>query len=360
MRRFEIHEDIAAAETPPAAFYTDPDWYAEALEKVHARGWHAVPDLPALAEPGSVVPFVLQPDGLREPLVLVRGEDGTLRAFANVCSHRGNLVVQEPGVRRGLRCEYHGRRFDLAGAYQSMPEMEGARDFPRPCDSLRPVALGTWGPLHFVSLDPEVPLEQVLAPLEERMVGMPVDRLEPEPADTQDYEFDGNWALYNDNYLEGFHVPYVHPELARYLDYKAYRTLPQDHAVVQVGNAREGELAFSLPPGHPDHPDPVAGLYFWLFPSTMLNFYPWGLSLNIVEPLGHARTRVRYRSWVWDRETRGQGAGGVILATESQDQHVVGTTWRGLQSRSYRRGRYSPTQERGVHHFHRLLSRYLG
>ena len=116
--------------------------------------------------------------------------------------------------------------------------------------------------------------------------------------------------------------------------------------------AREGEPAFDG--------TSVAALYWFVFPNLMLNFYPWGLSLNLVEPQSPQRTRVRFRSYVGDAARGATGAGGALDLVEAQDESIVEAVQRGVRSRLYRGGRYSPAHERGVHHFHRLLCRLLG
>ncbi len=361
MDSFVIDPDITRARTLPAEVYTDPAWFRRSLDRVMARAWLPLVDLPELAEAGSVHPFTLLPGGLDEPLVLVRGEDGRLRCFSNVCPHRGNVVVQEGGIRNRIRCGYHGRRFDLSGRFLSMPEFDGVAGLCPEDEGLRELPLESWGPLRFTSLDPAIPFAEWIRPVEEHLSGFPVDRLALDPDDRADYRIDGHWALYNDNYLEGFHVPYVHPALSAALDPKAYRYQAFDHATLQVGIARPGETAFEtrLPAGHPFEGDRLGGFYFWLFPGTLLNFYPWGLSFNSVEPVSPETSRVVYRTWVWDPAKRGTGAGGDVHQTEREDQAVVRTTAQGVRSRLYRRGRYSPSQEIGVHLFHRLLQRYL-
>ena len=160
-----------------------------------------------------------------------------------------------------------------------------------------------------------------------------------------------NWALYCDNYLEGLHVPFVHPELAKSIDHRTYRTELFAWASLQIAEATEPAGAF---PG-----STVAAYYFFLFPNTMLNFYPWGLSLNVVTPLAVDRTRVLYRTWVLDPSRRGHGAGKALDKVEHEDEQIVEQVQRGIRSRLYDRGRYSALREQGVHHFHRLLSRAL-
>src|SRR5207249_9962741 len=108
--------------------------------------------------------------------------------------------------------------------------------------------------------------------------------------------------------------------------------------------AKAGEPAFALPPAHRDHARRVAAYYFWLFPTTMFNVYPWGVSVNVVTPLAVDRTRVSFLPFVWDETKREQGAGGALDRVQREDEAVVEAVQRGVRSRLYDRGRYSPTQ----------------
>src|SRR5206468_4280849 len=147
-----------------------------------------------------------------------------LHCVSNVCTHRGNLVCEHEGIESGLRCRYHGRRFGLDGAFQSMPEFEQVEGFPSASDSLARVPFGTWEKFLFASLRPSQPLEVLLAPLRERCAGLPFAGAALDPARSRDYLVRANWALYVENYLEGFHIPYVHAGLSGVLDYGEYRT----------------------------------------------------------------------------------------------------------------------------------------
>ena len=109
--------------------------------------------------------------------------------------------------------------------------------------------------------------------------------------------------------------------------------------------------------GSPDYDKKIAAYYWWLFPGLMLNIYPWGVSVNIVVPEAVDKTRVIYQGYVTDPEMLEQGAGGDLDKVEIEDQFVVEGCLRGIRSSAYDRGRYSPEMERGVHHFHRMLTR---
>jgi len=354
-QRIEIDPDIRDAWTLPAEIYRDPAWYARAVERVLARSWQLVPGAVA-AGPGQVAPWTLLPGSLDEPLLLTRDERGTERCLSNVCTHRGKLVVEEPGAVRALRCGYHGRRFGLDGRFLSMPEFERARDFPAPCDDLPVLALHAWGGLRFTALAAPCPFEEWIGPVRERIDALAPRAFDAEPETARDYDVEANWMLYCDNYLEGFHIPYVHGALNEALDYGAYRTETFAWGSLQLGVAQGPGPSLAPPAGHRDAGARIAGYYFFLFPNLMLNFYPWGLSANLIEPRGPARTRVRYLSWTWDPALRGQGAGGDLHRVELEDEAVVHSVQRGVRSRLYRRGRFSPSREAGVHHFHRWLA----
>ena len=235
-----------------------------------------------------------------------------------------------------------------------MPGFERAKDFPRPSDDLPPVAVASWGPLVFASLGGD-PFAPWVADLESRMAWFPKEKLRLDASRSRDYDVAANWALYCDNYLEGFHIPFVHQALHASIEAESYATELFATSSVQIAVAREGEPAFDLPRGGPR----IAGYYWFLFPNLMLNFYPWGVSVNVVRPLAVDRTRVSFLAYVADPARLDRGAGADLDRVEREDEAVVEAVQRGVRSRLYTRGRYSPERERGVHHFHRLLAERL-
>ncbi|MCA8949921.1 MAG: Rieske 2Fe-2S domain-containing protein [Planctomycetes bacterium] len=353
----EIDPDIHRARTLPGAFYGDADWFGRQRELL-ARSWHMAPLDRGAPAVGHAVPWALLPGALDEPLVWTRDRDGIRRCLSNVCTHRGRVVVDRAGPSDVLACGYHGRCFGLDGALRAAPGFENAPDFPAAADDLPAVATGDWAGFAFAALDPAVTFAEWIAPL---LAWAPELALPDQPSWLHDYEFDAHWALYVDNYLEGFHIPFVHPALQRTLtnDYDIH--LLDGGASVQVAFSRPGEPALELGAAHPgDYGDrPVAALYVFLFPGTLMNFYPWGLSINRVEPLAPRRTRVRYVQYVARPELRQRGAGGDLETVEAEDQAVVLATQHGVRARLYDRGRYAPVAERAVHHFHRAVAHAL-
>lgn len=351
----EIDPDITRAATLPGWAYTDLAVFAAQRARVFRRSWQIAATTDAVRTPGSVHPFTLLEGCLDEPLLVTRDAEDRLHGLSNVCTHRAALVCEHPGHARGLRCRYHGRRFGLDGRFVSMPEFEQARGFPTATDNLPRVPLHACGPLLFTSLDPQEPAERLLAPFLTRCGFLPLAEAVFDPSRSRDYLVRANWALYCDNYLEGFHIPYVHASLAGALDYGAYRTELFEHASLQVGVASTDDDAFDLPASSPDIGERVAAYYFWLWPNTMLNVYPWGLSVNVVKPLAVDRTRVSYLTFVWDASRLDRGAGASLDRVEREDEAIIERVQQGVRSGLYTRGRYSPLRETGVHHFHRLL-----
>jgi choline monooxygenase len=145
-------------------------------ERVFRPSWQLVTDTDRMRAPGQTLPFTLLEGMLDEPLLLTRDRDDRLHALSNVCTHRGHLVADHEGIEHSLRCRYHGRRFGLDGCFMSMPEFEGALDFPSPADSLPRVAMETFEKLVFVSLDPAISFAGLTAPVRARCAGMPWDR----------------------------------------------------------------------------------------------------------------------------------------------------------------------------------------
>jgi choline monooxygenase len=356
-----VDADITRASTISSRVYHDPEIYRAQRDRIFASSWQFICDDSHVKVPGQIYPFTLLEGCLDEPLLLTRDFDDRLHCLSNVCTHRGNIVVEGSGAAgmRHLRCRYHGRRFGLDGCFQHMPEFEEARDFPSQRDNLPHVPLANLGPLLFASLKPHASFEDLVAPMRARLDWLPLHQFRFDPARSRDYLVQCNWGLYVENYLEGFHIPYVHAGLNQALDYGCYRIELFDRSILQLGIASAGEHAFDLPSSSPDHGQSIAAYYWWLWPNTMFNFYPWGLSINVVRPLAVDRTRVSFLSYVWDESRLERGAGAGLDRVEREDEAIVEAVQRGVRSRFYESGRYSPTREQGVHHFHRMLAAAL-
>jgi choline monooxygenase len=359
MSVLNIHPDIAKATTIDTSFYTEEKYFELSKEKLFASTWQLVADTSQVEQAGSVYPFTLLPGYLSEPLLLSKDKDGTIRCLSNVCTHRGNILVHESCQLSQFTCKYHGRRFSLDGKFLSMPEFKEVENFPTEADNLPELGLYRWGNLLFASLQPLMPAEAFLGEIRQRISWFPMDRLRLDKTHSKRYTVKANWALYCENYLEGFHIPFVHPGLNQVLDFGAYTTELFRYSNLQLGIAKEGELCFDLPANSPDHGKKIAAYYFWVFPNLMLNFYPWGLSVNIVCPLSSGETQVSFLTYVLEGAGLDAGAGMDLHKVELEDEEVVENVQKGVRSRFYNHGRYSVTREQGTHHFHSLIAEFI-
>ena len=334
---FHIDPDIRKARTLPSEFYTDPEFFELSKRAIFERTWHFAgrqDDTPNTLRPFSLLPWFLD-----EPLLIIKDDTG-LRCISNVCTHRGKILVEEPCDANLIRCGYHGRRFSLEGKFLSMSEFGGVEDFPSEKDDLVKIAIAERDGFLFVSLYPVDTFESFI---QDSNIA-PLHRGELSFASSRTYEVNAHWALYCENYLEGFHIPYVHKSLNEIVDYGAYTTETFRFSSVQTGF---------------DEAVNVAGRYLFLFPNTMFNFYPWGISVNVVRPLATDKSAVDYFTYVADESLINEGAGADLHRIELEDEQIVESVQRGVRSRFYSHGRYSPTREQGTHHFHRLIAEFL-
>ncbi|HTQ27978.1 MAG TPA: aromatic ring-hydroxylating dioxygenase subunit alpha [Puia sp.] len=359
MSQFFVDPDISKARTISTDFYTSPEWFETCREKLFASSWQFAGSTDLVREPGDVFPFTLLEKYLDEPLLLTRDKNQVVHLLSNVCTHRGNIVAVQACRASHLRCTYHGRLFQLDGEFMSMPEFKEVKDFPGVDDNLKQLPLLRWGNWLFTSLNGSLAPELFLKDMQDRVGWMPLEAFHFRPELSKDFIVKAHWALYCENYLEGFHIPFVHAGLNAVIDFGNYQTELFKYANLQLGIARDEEDCFELPPGSPDAGKKVAAYYFFVFPNMMFNFYPWGLSVNIVKPISLTESKVSFLTYVWKEEKYDTGAGSGLEGVEKEDEEVVEQVQLGIRSRFYRHGRYSVTREQGTHHFHRILSSLL-
>jgi choline monooxygenase len=223
-----------------------------------------------------------------------------------------------------------------------MPEFEGVEDFPTEADDLRRIPMASRGGFLFCSVDPRSEFDEFVANVprvfDDRGKEAPVLR------ERREYEIDAHWALYCENYLEGFHIPYVHKSLNAVVDYRTYTTETFRYASVQTALDEGGK---------------VVARYLFIFPNLMFNYYPWGVSVNVVRPVSPSKSVVEFLSYVRDESKLDEGASADLHSVEMEDEAVVESVQKGIRSRFYTHGRYSPTREQGTHHFHRLIADFM-
>lgn len=356
---YKVNPDINCAETLPSSFYRDKEQFRELTNILLSNSWQFLGDTDLFRSNNNVIPISFYDDILAEPLLLVKQDDNSIKCLSNVCTHRGNLLISQASKINKVLCGYHGRKFDLNGKFEFMPEFEDAQDFPRSCDHLTKIPLENWNQFLFVSLNKSFDFSSISKALNERVGFLPIGSFLKDANRSKDYFVKAHWALYCDNFLEGFHIPYVHPALNQAVEYNSYETILYDYCTLQIGYGKNDTESFTLPENHPDYGKKVAAYYYWIYPNLMLNFYPWGLSINLVQPIDHGTTKVSFLSYLYDESKLEASAGYLLDEVEMEDEIVVQNVQKGIQSRFYSTGRFSPSKEQGVHHFHRLIANFL-
>ncbi len=355
---YSFDERLARAATPPAAWYTDARVLAAEQRQVFARTWQLVGRAEQVEQVGQYFTATVAD----ESIIVVRDADERLRAFSNVCRHRAGPVAEGCGRRKSFQCGYHGWTYALDGRLAGTPEFEGVECFDREANGLPQFRVETWGALVFVNLDCAcAPLSETLADIPARL-GQRTDWAEMHLAARKDWHVDCNWKVYVDNYLEGYHIPIVHPALNRELDYARYRTETKRFYSIQHAPLKQA-TATHLQAGAGGTDD--AAQFFWVFPNLMLNVYADNYSTNLIVPLGAERTLTVFEWYFRDHksaETQERVRQTIEFSDEIQleDIKICETVQRNLRSRTYQQGRYSVKRENGVHHFHGLLTEFLG
>lgn len=366
---FRVALDVESAWTLPAALYTDPAVFAAEKERVFARTWQVVGHAHQVANAGDYFTTEL----VSEPLLIVRGSDGVLRCFYNVCRHRAGPPAEGCGSRKLFRCGYHGWTYGLDGALINSTEMEGVAGFRPEEFALVPVRVEEWFNLVFVNLDREArPLRESLGELLPQVEKFPFTGMKL--FERRTYDMRCNWKTYVDNYLEGYHLPSVHPGLNRELDFNAYVVEPHmGHPGVgaaervtgyvrQFSPIRGAQPGDATPRRYQEAREGMTTDYFWVFPNWMLNCYPDNVSLNIVLPVEPERSLAIFEWYLPETDHASAAAKASVEFSDQiqvEDVGICEAVQRNLRSRSYTRGRFSVKQEKGVHAFHRMYGEMM-
>ncbi len=367
-----VDDDIRIAQTLPARAFVDHGFLERELDTVFRTTWQVLPDRGDDPRPideqvsarGTRVPVSLY----GRPLFLQRGwDDDELRAFPNTCTHAWYPLVI--GAQRGptIQCAQHGRRFDCTGRFVSQPGFTGMPDFPRACDHLTALPAASWRRMMFVNLDPHArPFGDTFREIDASLSGMPTPSGALPNAEVR--EIAGNWKQHAWNYLDRFHIGYVHRApggLADAIDLSTYTTEVYPDSVLQWVYADKAEDGFDpswLPERFRDDKKGrrVFALWWFVFPNLTLNFYPWGLSVNVYQPIPGKpdATRFLWYQWAIDADKHAQRDKRWLSSqVDAEDVDALAQVSRGLRSGFAPRGRFAPADETGPHWFHKKLSR---
>ena len=349
---FQPSKPLAEASTIPGSWYTDERIAELERNTVFSRNWQMVGRAEQVATAGQYITAEVA----GEPVLVVRGQDGILRGFFNVCRHHAAAVMTEPcGTAARLQCPYHGWTYGLDGSLKGIPDFDGVENFDRKKNSLLPLSVDVWEKFVFVHLDSDpLPLPEYLGGMPEQFKPLGLDQLHF--AGHREWVIDCNWKVFVDNYLDGgYHVPYLHKGLNSILSYANYTITNGQRFCLQsspIGGGIEAEkTTASVRKGQ--------ALYYWLYPNFMLNWYEGYLDTNLVLPLGIDKMKVIFEFYFSDvgltAEERNRKSMDVSERIQDEDHSICVSVQRGLKSRAYGAGRLSVRREAGENLFHKLL-----
>jgi len=374
VKEFFVDPNIDRAESLPASAFVDPEFLELELGTIFAHTWLLAPrendsqdglatSTDPIGKTGSRFPFNL----LGKPFFLQRGQHGRLNCFPNVCTHAWHPLVGSSSVGGAIICPQHGRQFDNEGRFVAQAGFEKVDGFPRESDHLRNVHVDEWGQWVFVSTsDPLAPFREFIETVQQSVPGIKLASLRRHRFDGEVREVDGNWKQHAWNYMDNFHIKFVHKGpggLADAIDLSSYRTELYKFSALQWAYARDEKNGFDpqlladrfLDPKNPTRK--VFALWWFIFPNITLNFYPWGLSVNVYMPISGKpdKTLFLWFQYALDEE-KFQRRNSTWLSdqVDAEDIEAIGLVNTGAKSGFAPRGRFAPSEETGPHWFHRL------
>lgn len=333
----------------PASWYHDPELFERERKQIFARHWSVLAREEQLAQLGHCASGMVA----GWPVFAVRGDDGELRAFHNVCRHRaGPIVSAEEGVCDVLRCPYHGWTYRLDGALKSAPGFDQDCNTDAASMGLLSIRVATWNGVVFVCLDPNVvPLEQWLGDI------VTIARDYPTIPSMSFYagvinEGDLNWKAYGDNSAEGYHLGMVHQELSTSL----FRD-KTDVAAYENGKFIGFRVAYKASPMRPES----SGFWVYKFPGLLLHFSEYGFNLERVSPLGPTRSRMERWFWFPEDLSSTEKDEAVLSSNRVMDEDlsICLRVQQNLEAGVYQTGRLSCEREPGTVFFQQLVREAL-
>lgn len=349
----------ARTSTLPYAWYVDPDVLRLEQSHLFSRFWQYACRADQVDAPGA---FATAHAG-STPVLVVRGRDDALRAFVNVCRHRGSTLCEGDGRRETIQCPYHAWTYDLDGSLRNAPRADREPGFDREALGLVPVRAEAWGPFVFVNPDLDaVPLLDFLGELPDVLAssGLDLDALRFHQRAEPD-EYACNWKVCAENFLECYHCATAHPSLAKALDVRAdaYGLETRRWLSTQLGPARNGGG------GVYDASGPIErGQFHYLFPNTTINVMPGthNLSIGPILPRGPVRAFRYLDYYVAEDADEAWLADFFELDAQvgDEDRVLVERVQAGLGSGALESGVLMPESERLIAHFQALVTEVLG
>jgi choline monooxygenase len=318
------------------SYYVDPAIFEAERQAIFRRHWHMLGPEAQVAASGQYLAVELA--GWK--LFVLRGRDGVLRGFHNVCRHRGARLLEEGSGRcEALCCPYHLWVYGDDGALRKAPAFGEDAEFRVADWPLMPIAVATWRGLLFVAIEPATALLDQLGDLPDEVAEYPVESFAVDA--TERFEFAANWKTYTDNFIEGYHVPGIHPSFSKVIEFDRFETVARRGVVRMTAPQRNGSI--------------YGGKWLWAWPAWTLSIFPGGMNTSRINPLGAGRTELVYHFYFADRSEATEAARRGTVATNCaivrEDFGICEHTQRNYASGAYVPGPLSPRHERSVAYF---------
>ncbi len=347
--KLSVDKNIADSNLISAAFYSKNKYFKKSIDKIFSKSWQFVTHSKSIQH--KISPFYFMNDLINEPYILIKDEN--IKILSNICTHRANILCNNYSNNKRITCKYHGRNFHLSGKLNNAPGFENTNNFPTENDNLKSAPMKIWNDFIFCSIKSPINIDSVLSDIDKRLYNYPFDQLLFDQTSSNTYTIDAHWALYCENYLEGFHVPFLHKGLNNDINFKSYTTKVLENGVLQYSKNKYDNNEDQI------LDNDIYAYYYWVFPNLMLNFYNWGLSINIIEPIKKNKTRIKFLSFPIKSKKQPVDNPSSLDKVELEDQEIVLNVQKGINSYHYNGGRYSTNHEKGIHYFHQLIARHL-
>ncbi|MEH7255386.1 SRPBCC family protein [Neobacillus niacini] len=354
----KVSSKLSEAYALPARYYIDPEILQEEMEKIFSQTWQFVGTVNQVEKPGDYFTCEVA----NERILVVHGQDGVIRAFYNVCPHRGGRIAEGEGNRKILQCPYHGWTFGLEGSLNRAPGFQGVENFDPQDFCLHSVRTAIQDAFIFVNLDPNAaPIENTVGSMFKDLKHYQLGKLKK--VRTINYTIKANWKIVVDNFQECYHCPVAHPGLVSILDMPNYTTTTHEYYSYQQAPMKITGMKKTFGDnGNMEEIEIQEGLYHWLWPNMMLNLYPGSgnMSTNKVIPIDHETTLATYEFYFRDENLTKEQEDLIKFIDEVQKEDIIICEYvqQGYRSRAYNQGRFA-LNENGVHLFHLLMQEAL-
>jgi len=320
----------------PARYYVDPSLFERERQAIFRRHWQLLGPVSRLAESGDYL--AVNVAGWN--LIALRGQDGVLRGLHNVCRHRGaRLLADGQGQCQVLRCPYHNWVYDQRGGLRHAPAFGDDPDFNLSDWPLERAELAVWRGLLFIGIDPEASLIDQLGDLPAEVEDTPIESYAV--VERRGFTMRSNWKTYTDNFVEGYHIPGIHPGFMKVIDFKNFETVARNGLVRMTSPQRDGSI--------------YGGKWLWMWPNWTLSVFPGGMNTSRINPLGVASTELIYDFYFADLSAEAEASRRHTIEVNAgivrEDFQICESTQENYRAGAYQPGPLSPRHEQSVAYF---------